>query len=73
MPCYDPRDHISQDVRNESNRADELSTRCNELTNLLCMAGRAQFRGEPIPQEVMKYWIEHMRMDEANGRSWCKE
>jgi hypothetical protein len=75
MPCYDPRDdtrvvyekgHDPQ-YREEAKR---LSQRCQELTNLLCMAGRARHNKTEIPPEVLNWWEDHCKRDRKKGEPW---
>lgn len=59
MPCYDPRDdpiNLSRDI--------------DQLTDLLCKAGRAYVNNLPMPQEVLEWWREHRKDDEARGEKW---
>ena len=61
MPCYDPRD---------ADDAAENAKRVDQLTDLLCMAGRAHMTGEPVPLEVLRWWKEHQTRDDGRGCPW---
>ncbi len=75
MPCSDSRDNVT--IRYEKgvdpayqHEAQRLSKRCQELTQLLCKAGRAKYGRTDIPPEVLNWWQEHCKLDRAHGEPW---
>ncbi len=75
MPCYDPQDKdcaaIAQErEKNAVKEIKRLQNRCDLLANLLCSVGKASFRGEEIPPEVVKWWKWHMKKDADRGEPW---
>lgn len=65
MPCYDPPDP----------RPGEISDRdiINQLTALLCSAGRAYWSKKEMPQEVLIWWEHHCALDKNRGEPWDVE
>lgn len=62
MPC--------SDGGQSGDEARELKIRLDNVTELLCSVGRAQYRREPTPDKVLKWWEAHRRHDEHNGKPW---
>lgn len=75
MPCYDDRNDVrvvyasgvDPKYREEAER---LAGRCKQLTQLLCAAGRARYRKEEIPPDVLTWWDEHCKLDRLHGEPW---
>lgn len=80
MPCIDPRDTPAgayqaglSEGRGSSCIAEwseirRLSKRCQELTQLLCLAGKVH-RGEiETPPELVAWFAAHRKMDQEAGR-----
>lgn len=61
MPCYD-----SQSERNYEWEK-EIHDKCNLLTRLLCSTLKAVKASEPIPDEVEKWFVEHLEQDRINA------
>jgi hypothetical protein len=59
MPCYDSRDDPSY-----------LQENIDYLTDLLCKAGRAFATKTEPPPDVLNWWEEHRKEDEARGEKW---
>lgn len=75
MPCYDSRDDIRTVYEKghdpaAQRRADELKRRLDEVTDLLCKAGRARYNGTKIPAAVLKWWDDHCKIDKSRGEPW---
>lgn len=77
MPCHDGRDDVRIETRYVNGvdpsyraEAERLASRCNELTNLLCQAGRARANQTDIPVEVLAWWEEHCEIDRQHGEPW---
>lgn len=75
MPCYDARDNVRVVYEKGVDpyykaEAERLSARCKEMTILLCAAGRARYRKEEIPVEVLNWWDEHCTLDREHGEPW---
>lgn len=54
-------------------RVDSDEIKLNNLTNLLCLVGRAIFSKQEIPLEVALWWGKHCELDKARGEPWDKE
>ena len=77
MPCYDGRDHYNwsdheRDSKQDRELIQALRDRCDYLTNLLCLVGRAVVNRKEVPKEVLDYWNTHRRLDEERGQPWTK-
>lgn len=48
----------------------KLTARNNILARLLCAAGRARKNKTDIPPDVLEWWEEHCKADEARGEPW---
>lgn len=75
MPCYDGRNNVREVIVNGVDphykaEAERLSARCQEMTMLLCAAGRARYRKTEIPVEVLAWWDEHCKLDREHGEPW---
>jgi hypothetical protein len=77
MPCRDARDDEYSRVVYEKGHdpyykaeADYLKKRCDDLTNLLCLAGRARYNKTNIPKEVIAWWDNHCKLDKSRGEPW---
>lgn len=66
MPCFDPRDPSTPEL------IINLEKRCDQLTDLLCKAGRAAYAKQPPPMEVEAWWAQHCSWDESRGESWTQ-
>lgn len=63
-PLYKKRFEGAQVLLNERKK------RLDELTDLLCKAGRARYNKTKIPKEVLQWWDEHCKIDRARGEPW---
>lgn len=71
MPCSDPRERIGwSDVEKAEVAASALAVRLDQVTELLCQAGRAYNNGQIPPVEVRACWQEHRASDARCGRPW---
>lgn len=57
-------------VSHYENESQRLSTRCANLTVLLCAAGRARYNKTDIPVAVLQWWEEHCEIDRLHGEPW---
>lgn len=75
MPCHDDRDNCrtvyekGHDPYYEE-EARRLSSRCKELTELLCSAGKARYNKTNIPKAVLVWWDSHCKLDKSHGEPW---
>lgn len=67
MPCYD---HRSSGSYIEEHTVAPLRQERDLLADLLCKAGRAAFAGEPVPADVIEWWVEHARFDALRSEAW---
>lgn len=74
MPCNSPeptRDELYEDfINNLPKEIKRLKKECDYLTDLLCMAGRAYTNKTAIPNDVLKWWEDHKKWDDARGSKW---
>lgn len=75
MPCRDDRDSPLVVYREGHDpcyhqKSQALQARLDELTDLLCQAGRARHNKTEIPRAVLAWWDEHCKLDAARGEFW---
>jgi len=75
MPCFDDRDAIRVEYRDGHDpamqrEAQRLKKKVDELTNLLCLTGRARKNRTNIPKAVLDWWDDHCKYDNARGEPW---
>ena len=53
-----------------SREIEQAEQRNTELARMLCSVGKALLHGAALPRDVVAWWTEHRKWDEANGELW---